>query len=124
VSFEIKIFTGYTLTDGCLVALSSRLYVAGWRLATEYRRIIAGGALKSFDERLAIGYLGGVPTTAILETSTLMAFCREPMRRKGYGTLTLKALEDGRRAHLAEEGIEGTRQFWEKNNVGPRWTYW
>jgi hypothetical protein len=124
LSFEVKIFSGATLTDGCSIALSSRLYVAGWRMAIEYRRIINGGAMKSFEERLAIGYLGGVPTTAILETQTLMAFCREPMRRKGYGTQTLKALEAGRKTHLAEEGVEGTRLFWEKNNVGPRWSHW
>jgi GNAT superfamily N-acetyltransferase len=95
-------------------ALKARLYVSGWALSYELRRIRDNIS----NRRVALAYIGddcvGV-CIRIRGLKELQVFVRKKYRRMGIGSELVKALK--RKGDQASEGIRSSRKFWEANNI-------
>lgn len=101
-------------------ALDNRVYVAGWSLSHELRKIRDG---ISTNMNVELYIRDGVPIGVAIYDHLfymVMVFVRKAYRRQGIGTsLVAKVTEDVTRKHslVAGEGIRESRLFFEKNGV-------
>lgn len=115
MTFKVKTYAGPRLGEAARLILDSKLYIPGWQLAMECRRIL--NFENSYgSEKIAIGFLGAEPVALVLKTFTAMAFCRLKHRRKGYASRCLAALDLPENIR-AEEGVKGSGSFWSRHNV-------
>ncbi len=113
MSFEIKVYKDSRLPDGAEIALKSRLYIIGWCLYTELKRLKAGKGNKG---QMAIGFLDGQAVCVVVHnTEYIQAFCRKAVRGKGYASACVAMLETT--GTEAQEGVKGSMHFWRKAGI-------
>lgn len=122
----LKLYHGNSLKEGCDLALTHRLYVEGslWLLQKYLENSFLGNPRS--NEMIALKFVGPNPVAIAMRTDPrpflymednelVMAFCHYQHRRKGYGSMCVKAVK--RPFVVAGAGGEGSREFWAKLNV-------
>lgn len=98
------------------IALKARLYVSGWTLSKDLAEIRKG----SVKALVALAYNpSGIPVgVSVREGNWISVFVRKSHRRKGAGTLLVKALKSD--YNRAGYGVVGSLSFWDKVGVEVR----
>ena len=97
------------------IALKNRLYVSGWQLSYILKNI-RSKQHHFTGSKVAIYTSHGVPVgvAVITKHNSIQAFVRQSERRKGIGSILVKAVA-GEERYYAQQGIVGSEQFWYKN---------
>lgn len=115
--FRTVVYQSLTLKMGAKIALDSRLYIPGWHLSQVLQMFKVS---KNTHDRIAIGFLDDVAVSvAVLDGTTVQAFCRKALRRNGYGGRCVRALRTS--TMRAVVGVDGSDKFWQK--MGADWNY-
>lgn len=119
MNLKIKTYQGQETTLAADIALKNRLYVSGWCLSGEFRRIrmspINGDLISiAFEDDIAIG-------VCLKRYNRLDTFVRKSKRRKGIGKALVKSISDNK-----SYGVQGLRNgqsedFYVNCNVRFRW---
>jgi hypothetical protein len=120
---RVRVYEGEKIVDGVTIALAACLFINGWALRP---------SLTNADptkDRLAICFKDKVPVALAfitdwspwrqseLERPTLMSFCKESERRKGYASRCVRALGDRPAGIVSYIGEEGSAKFWKRNGL-------
>lgn len=128
----LKIYAGQSLSEGCDIALKSRLYVSGWTLSEMLKNIRKSSSYYG-KTALFICYEKEMPVALCLATAynrkdekiyELQAFCRKNFRRLGYASLCVKACKmffGPEAKYVVYPGIENSNVFWNRVEI-PRQT--
>lgn len=114
---EIKVHKDDAAREAAAVALRSALYIPGWQLSKWLQRVKIGNK----SSTIALAYKDGKPVAVVLVRAgdgLTAAFCRKSERRQGIASKCIAEIRAaGVEPREADEGIEGSSVFWQKNNV-------
>lgn len=120
----IKLYERRTLIEGINLALKHRLYVSGWCLSGSLvyaRDSVSENPSLGLNYSVALYFVNDVPVAICFrEYSTLQSFCKKQERNKGYASACVKAVKKSflcPKDIRADYGIQGSLDFWHKQNV-------
>lgn len=119
---RVRVYEKEKLSEGVQICIDSYLYIPGWSLRRSLSNADSSKDRLSIcfndDEAVALAFItdfaywGNYP-----KEPTLMSFCKESERRKGYGTRCVNALGDRPSGIVSYTGVHGSAMFWRKNGL-------
>ena len=111
---KIRVYSGSTVGPAADIALKNRMYVSGWSLSGELKRI--RDRFHANDCKIALAWYGDIPlAVAVINDGSVQAFCRKAFRRNGLASRCVSAVK--RTSCTADLGIVGSSAFWTKHNI-------